>query len=280
MNMPGNTEVLRPHLSVEKLVATHGTREVLHGVDVTVYPGELLAIVGPNGCGKSTLLRCMARLHQPSAGKVLLDGQDMSRLRAREVAKQLALLPQSPIAPEGISVAGLVRHGRHPHQGLFSQWSSEDERAVRHALAATEVSALAERRLDELSGGQRQRCWLAMALAQETPILLLDEPTSMLDLGHQLEVLGQLKRLAMLGHSVVLVLHDLAAAARYADRLLALRDGRVIAHGTPRTVVTPDLIQQLYGVDADVLHAPGDGAPVVVPKVGSRAPAEVEFAHL
>ncbi|WP_230414223.1 ABC transporter ATP-binding protein [Collimonas silvisoli] len=252
-------------LVVQGLHACHQKTQVLHGINLSIAPGKITVIVGPNGCGKSTLLRCMARLHKPSRGSVLSGSEDLWQMRPQQAARRLALLPQAPQAPEGISVSGLVRYGRHPHQGLLQQWSAEDERAVRNALQATDVLALAERRLDQLSGGQRQRCWLAMVLAQETPLLLLDEPTSMLDLGHQVDVLNRIRMLAAAGRSVVMVLHDLMAAARYADTLVAMRNGRVLAAGAPREIVTPALVQQLYQVDVDVLAAPGDGAPVVVP---------------
>ncbi len=249
---------------------TRGKAEPAHlavrGVDLTIAPGQVVAIVGPNGCGKSTLLRAMARLHQPHAGTVTVGGDDVWRLRQRDAAHRVSLLPQSPQAPEAVTVAGLVRYGRHPHQGLFRQWSREDERAVRAALTATGVADLAERRLDQLSGGQRQRCWLAMVLAQETPVVLLDEPTSALDLGHAVEVLELVREVATAGRTVVMVLHDLTSAARYADVVVAMRDGEVVASGPPREVVDAALVERLYGVPADVLAAPVDGSPVVVPR--------------
>ena len=252
-------------LLVEGLHAGYGGREVVSAVDLVAEPGSVTAIVGPNGCGKSTLLRCVARLHTPAAGRVTVDGADVWRRAPRHVARDLALLPQSPTAPEAITVAGLVAHGRHPHQGLFRQWSREDEAAAREALAATGVAELAGRRVDRLSGGQRQRCWLAMILAQDTPVVLLDEPTSALDLGHQVEVLSLIRKIARKrNRTVVMVVHDLAAAARYADRLIAMRDGRVAAEGAPADVLTSGLVKRLYGVEADILSAPGDGSPVVV----------------
>nr|ASV47075.1 iron-dicitrate transporter ATP-binding subunit [uncultured bacterium] len=258
-------------LVVENLYVSHPGRVAVDGLDLTVRAGTVTAIVGPNGCGKSTLLRSMARLHRPSGGRILVDGVDLWRLRPRQAARRLALLPQAPQAPEGITVAGLVRYGRHPHQGLFRQWSCDDARIVAAALAATGVADLAERRLDQLSGGQRQRCWLAMVVAQRAPLLLLDEPTGALDLGHQVEVLELVRRLAAAGHGVVVVLHDLSAAARYADVLVAMRDGSVVASGPPRDVVTADLVARLYDIRADVLTAPDDGAPVIVPMVGRTA---------
>ncbi|MEU3962468.1 ABC transporter ATP-binding protein [Streptomyces buecherae] len=257
---------------------TRGRAEPAHlavrGVDLTIAPGQVVAIVGPNGCGKSTLLRAMARLHQPHAGTVTVGGDDVWRLRQRDAAHRVSLLPQSPQAPEAVTVAGLVRYGRHPHQGLFRQWSREDERAVRAALTATGVADLAERRLDQLSGGQRQRCWLAMVLAQETPVVLLDEPTSALDLGHAVEVLELVREVATAGRTVVMVLHDLTSAARYADVIVAMRDGEVVASGPPREVVDAALVERLYGVPADVLAAPVDGSPVVVPRARVAAGPE------
>ncbi|WP_432094120.1 ABC transporter ATP-binding protein [Streptomyces sp. bgisy100] len=259
-------------LRVEKLTAGYPGRRAVTDVDLTVAPGRVVVIVGPNGCGKSTLLRCMARLHQPESGRVQVDGSDLWKLRPRDAAHRVALLPQSPQAPEAVTAAGLVRYGRHPHQGLFRQWSHEDERAVADALDATGVSELADRRLDRLSGGQRQRCWLAMTLAQDTPVTLLDEPTSALDIGHAVEVLELVREVASAGRTVVMVLHDLAAAARYADRIVALQDGRVVAEGPPREVVDAGLVRRLYGIEADILRAPTDGAPVVVPASGGPLP--------
>ncbi|MFM9372582.1 ABC transporter ATP-binding protein [Streptomyces sp. Da 82-17] len=253
------------HLAVEALTAGYPGHTAVRGVDLTVPSGRVVAIVGPNGCGKSTLLRAMARLHRPSSGTVRVGGDDVWQLRRRAAAHRVALLPQSPHAPEAITVAGLVRYGRHPHQGLFRQWSPEDEQAVRTALDATGTTGLAERRLDRLSGGQRQRCWLATVLAQETPIVLLDEPTSALDLGHAVEVLDLVREVAAAGRTVVMVLHDLASAARYADTIVAMHAGRVLAAGPPREVVDAALVKELYGIDADILPAPGDGSPVVVP---------------
>ncbi|MFF3629364.1 ABC transporter ATP-binding protein [Streptomyces sp. NPDC002164] len=252
-------------LTVEALTAGYPGHTVVNGVDLSVPAGKVVAIVGPNGCGKSTLLRSIARLHRPESGTVRAGDSDIWQLSQRAAAHRIALLPQSPQAPEAVTVAGLVRYGRHPHQGLFRQWSREDERAVREALSATGTTGLADRRIDQLSGGQRQRCWLAMVLAQQTPIVLLDEPTSALDLGHAVEVLELVREVAAAGRTVVMVLHDLAGAARYADILLAMNGGRIVARGAARDVVDAALVRELYGVEADIMDAPGDGAPVVVP---------------
>ncbi|WP_255991434.1 ABC transporter ATP-binding protein [Chitinolyticbacter albus] len=255
------------NITVEQLRADYRERAVLADLSFSIASGEVLAIVGANGCGKSTLLRAMARLHRPAAGTVRVDGVDVWQLKPAEAARRIGLLPQFPQAPAGISVEALIAFGRYPYQGLFRQWSRADEAAVHEALIETDLVELAQRPLDRLSGGQRQRAWLAMVLAQATPVLMLDEPTSMLDLGHQVEVLSLVRRLAAGGRTVVMVLHDLAAAARYADTLVAIHDGRVLAHGAPRDVVTPGLIRTLYGIDAHVIPAPDDGAPVVVPMV-------------
>ncbi|MFD6534020.1 ABC transporter ATP-binding protein [Streptomyces sp. NPDC060184] len=251
-------------LEVRGLHVSYPGRAVVKDAGFTVPAGQVASIVGPNGCGKSTLLRALSRLHQPESGTVHADGADIWELARRPAARRVALLPQSPRAPEAVTVAGLVRYGRHPHQGLLRQWSREDENAVREALEATGTTELAGERLDRLSGGQRQRCWLAMVLAQQTPVVLLDEPTSALDLGHVVEVLELVREVARAGRTVVMVQHDLAAAARYSDLLVAMKDGGVVARGNPRTTVTAALVRELYGVEADVLQAPVDGSPVVV----------------
>ncbi|MFC7302942.1 ABC transporter ATP-binding protein [Streptomyces monticola] len=253
------------HLAVEALTAGYPGHTAVRGVDLSIPAGQVVAIVGPNGCGKSTLLRAIARLHRPDSGTVRAGDADVWQLKQRAAAHRIALLPQSPQAPEAVTVAGLVRYGRHPHQGLFRQWSREDEQAVREALAATGTTELAGRRLDRLSGGQRQRCWLAMVLAQDTPIVLLDEPTSALDLGHAVEVLELVREVAAAGRTVVMVLHDLGGAARYADTVVAMNAGEVVAQGPAREVVDAALVKELYGLEVDVLSAPGDGAPVIVP---------------
>ncbi|GAB2825817.1 ABC transporter ATP-binding protein [Streptomyces daliensis] len=267
-----------PALEVSGLTVGYAEHTAVRDVTFEVPQGQVVAVVGPNGCGKSSLLRAVARLHRPDEGTVRVGGTDVWRLRQRQAAHRVALLPQSPRAPDAVTVAGLVRYGRHPHQGLLRQWSREDERAVRDALDATGTAALAGRRLDTLSGGQRQRCWLAMALAQQTPLLLLDEPTSALDMGHALEVLELVREIAAGGRTVVMVLHDLAAAARWADGLLAMRDGHIVASGPPRTMLDAALVQELYGVRADIVPAPSDGSPVVVPVARTAAKREAATA--
>ncbi|MFE1767060.1 ABC transporter ATP-binding protein [Streptomyces angustmyceticus] len=253
-------------LAVHGLTAGYPGRTVVKDVTLTVPAGQVASIVGPNGCGKSTLLRAVARLHRPDAGTVRADDADIWHLSRRQAARRIALLPQTPRAPEAVTVAGLVRYGRHPHQGLLRQWSRADEQAVREALAATGTQDLAAERLDRLSGGQRQRCWLAMVLAQHTPVVLLDEPTSALDLGHVVEVLELVREVAATGRTVVMVQHDLAAAARYSDTVIAMKEGRVIAQGSPHDTVDEALVKELYALDADILRAPGDASPVVVPR--------------
>ena len=253
-------------LVVERLTLGYGDRVVVDDLDLVVPPGRVTAIVGANACGKSTLLRSMSRLLKPRAGQVVLDGAEVHRTPARQLARTLGLLPQSPVAPEGITVADLVGRGRHPHQGLLSRWSHADDLAVAEALEATETTSLADRPVDELSGGQRQRVWIAMALAQQTDLLLLDEPTTFLDVSHQVEVLDLLTDLnRSRGTTVVMVLHDLNLAARYADHLVALAGGRVHAAGTPREVLTEECVRAVFGLDSRVVDDPTTGAPMMLP---------------
>ena len=254
-------------LRADAVCLGYGDALVVDGVTLDVPTGRTTVVVGPNGCGKSTLLRGLGRLLRPRGGSVLLDGHEIGSLPTREVARRVGLLPQQPIVPEGVSVLDLVERGRHPHQGLFRTWARADEEAVASALERTDLVHLAAVPVDSLSGGQRQRVWLAMVLAQQTPVLLLDEPTSFLDIAHQLDVLDLVRGLCDdAGTTVVMVLHDLAMAARYADHLVAMRDGRVVAEGTPAQVVTPAVIEEVFGVAATVLHDPASGAPVVIPR--------------
>jgi iron complex transport system ATP-binding protein len=253
-------------LRAEELTVGYGDRTVLDDLTLTVPPGRITAIVGPNACGKSTLLRSMSRLLAPTSGGVLLDGTAVHRLPARELARTLGLLPQSPVAPEGITVADVVGRGRHPHQRLFSRWSHADDVAVAEALEATDTVELADRAVDELSGGQRQRAWIAMALAQQTDVLLLDEPTTFLDVSHQIEVLDLLTDLnRSRGTTIVMVLHDLNLAARYADHLIALVEGRVHAAGAPAAVLTEDTVRVVFGLESRVVEDPVSGRPLMVP---------------
>ncbi len=241
-------------------------RVVVQGLSLSIPDGRITAIVGPNACGKSTLLRAMARLLRPRRGMVVLDGKNIHDLPTREVARRLGLLPQSPVAPAGIRVIDLVSRGRTPYQGLFRQWSEQDEVAVREAMDATRTLHLAERMVDELSGGQRQRVWIAMVLAQQTELLLLDEPTTFLDIAHQIEVLDMVAGLNRdWGRTVVIVLHDLNLACRYAHHLVAMRGGAVVSAGTPSQVICADLVSEVFGVEALVIPDPITGAPLVIP---------------
>nr|WP_250811498.1 ABC transporter ATP-binding protein [Neorhizobium tomejilense] len=261
-------------LTASGLSAGYNHAEILHGLDLAVPPGRITAVVGANACGKSTLLRTMSRLISPSQGHVLLDGKSIHRIPSRELARTLGLLPQSPIAPEGITVADLVSRGRHPHQSLFSRWTRKDDEAVESALAATKTIELAERPVDELSGGQRQRVWIAMALAQQTDVLLLDEPTTFLDINHQVEVLDLLTDLNHArGTTVVMVLHDLNLAARYADYLVAIAEGRVHVAGSPEDVLTEENVRQVFGLESRVITDPTSGRPIMLP-IGRHRMAE------
>ena len=253
-------------LVAEQLSAGYGDATVLRDLDLIVAPGRITAIVGANACGKSTLLRSLSRLLAPRQGQVLLDGRSIHRIPPRELARTLGLLPQSPIAPEGISVTELVARGRHPHHGMLSRWSRTDDEAVAAALDATHTADLADRAVDELSGGQRQRVWIAMALAQQTQLLLLDEPTTFLDISHQVEVLDLLVDLNRgRGTTIVMVLHDLNLAARYADVLLAMRDGALYASGPPDQVLTVDTVRAVCGLESRVVTDPISGRPMMLP---------------
>ncbi|PKW13872.1 ABC transporter ATP-binding protein [Saccharopolyspora spinosa] len=261
----------RQRLHASDLQLAYGDRVIVDGLDFDVVDGTITAVIGPNGCGKSTLLRALGRLLHPKRGNVLLDGKQIHKMSTKEVAKVLGVLPQSPVAPEGLTVADLVARGRHPHQSWYRQWSSDDESAVAEALGMTGIEDLADRTLDELSGGQRQRAWLSMALAQGTDLLLLDEPTTYLDLSHQVDVLELVGRLHdESGRTVVMVLHDLNLAARYADRLVAMKGGAIVAEGEPGEVLTEELLAEVFELNARVIADPVAGTPMVVPIGGRR----------
>ncbi|MFB9838882.1 ABC transporter ATP-binding protein [Actinoallomurus acaciae] len=260
-------------LRANDLTLAYERRTVAEGLSVAVPDRSFTVVVGPNACGKSTLLRALARTLKPRSGTVLLDGQDIHTLPTRAVARTLGLLPQSPIAPDGITVADLVARGRYPHQRLLRQWSREDERVVGDAMHATGIADLAGAYVDELSGGQRQRVWIAMALAQETPLLLLDEPTTFLDIAHQIDVLDLCARLHQEeGRTLVAVLHDLNHAARYATHLIAMRDGAVVAEGDPASVVTAELVEDVFGLPCRVIPDPETETPLVIPAARRSAP--------
>ncbi|MBT2675961.1 ABC transporter ATP-binding protein [Streptomyces sp. ISL-14] len=266
------TNTPAPRLRAENLTLSYDQRTVATGLGVDIPDHSFTVIVGPNACGKSTLLKALARMLKPRAGQVYLDGAAIASYRTREVARRLGLLPQSSNAPGGITVGDLVARGRYPHQRLLKQWSAEDEAAVIEAMRRTGVVDLADRPVDDLSGGQRQRVWLAMVLAQQTPILLLDEPTTFLDIAHQVEVLDLCAALhAGKGHTVVAVLHDLNQACRYATHLIVMRaGGEVAAEGDPATVMTADLVEDVFGLPCRIIDDPETGTPLMVPAAPKR----------
>lgn len=255
-----------PDLRAEGLRLAYESRVVVDGLDVAIPPGRVTAIVGANACGKSTLLRALARLLAPKAGQVLLDGRSVTSLPTRELAQRLGILPQSPVAPEGLTVIDLVGRGRSPHQTWWRQWSRTDEQAVHDALRATSMAGLADRPVDELSGGQRQRAWIAMAVAQGTPVMLLDEPTTYLDLAHQIDVLDLIIDLNRhQNRTVVMVLHDLNQACRYADHVIAMKEGRIVAEGVPGDVITAATVEEVFGLRCQVGTDPVSGTPMIIP---------------
>ncbi len=252
-------------LAAESVSLSYGERDVVSGLSLEIPDGRITSIVGPNACGKSTLLKALARLLKPRAGTVYLDGRAIASYPSKQVARELGMLPQTPVVPSGIVVEDLVGRGRFAHQRLLRQWSAEDEAAVHEAMRQTEVLDLAGRFVDELSGGQRQRVWLAVVLAQQTPILLLDEPTTFLDIAHQFEVLDLCADLHEQGRTLVAVLHDLNHACRYATHLVVMRDGAVVAEGAPGDIVTAELVESTFGVTCQVMSDPETGTPMVVP---------------
>lgn len=243
----------------------YGQRTIIADLDVLIPDGSFTVIVGPNACGKSTLLRALSRLLAPEHGDVILDGRSVRDFKGKEFARELGLLPQQSIAPEGITVIDLVSRGRFPYQKMFQQWTDDDQRAVDRALDVTRLTDLSTRPVEALSGGQRQRVWIAMALAQETPILLLDEPTTFLDLAHQLEVLSLCADLNAQGTTLVAVLHDLNQAARFASHMIAMRSGEILATGSPAEILTEGLVERVFGVRSRVVPDPETGTPMVVP---------------
>lgn len=257
-------------LQAHGLTVGYDGRTVLTDLDVEIPDGRFTVLVGPNASGKSTLLRTLARMLTPTSGEVLLDGRPILEYGSKEVARILGLLPQTPVAPSGLEVLDLVGRGRFPHQTWLRQWTREDERAVTEALERAGVTDLRERTIDELSGGQRQRVWIAMALAQQTSMLLLDEPTTYLDLSHQIEVLDLCRSLQQDGSTVVAVLHDLNLGFRYADHLVVLSEGQIVAQGAPADVVTAELIEDVFDVPCLLLPDPETGAPMIIPRWSDR----------
>lgn len=260
------------HLSAHGLTLGFDGREVVPNIDVAFARGTVTSIIGPNGCGKSTLLRGLGRLLRPQKGHVLLEGNDVAAMQARAVAQRMSILPQTPHAPSGLTVGELVARGRHPRQRWYQQFSGSDEGAISAALEATDIAGLAATPLEDLSGGQRQRAWISMILAQETELMLLDEPTTYLDLAHQVDVLELVRGLNReTGRTVVMVLHDISLAARYSDVIIAMRDGKIVAEGPPSDVVTPELLWDVFGLRAEVIREPVEGRPHVVPLGAGRA---------
>ncbi|SHI99224.1 ABC transporter ATP-binding protein [Wenxinia saemankumensis] len=280
MNVPNRNMIdqnRRPRLVVERVSSGYGSTPIVRDVSLAIPDAALTILVGPNGCGKSTLLKTMARVLPASGGRVVLDGRPVHGMPTRDVARRLALLPQGPVAPEGLSVRELVAQGRYPHQTLLRQWSRADARAVEAAMEAADVVRFADRPVSDLSGGQRQRCWMAMVLAQETDIILLDEPTTFLDLKVQVDLMRLLRRIAQEdGRTVVMVLHELNVAAAFADLLVMMRGGRLVAQGPVGTAFTAGALREVFGLEASVLTDPASGRPVCVPLVAPRMAVAAE----
>ncbi|MCQ6562457.1 ABC transporter ATP-binding protein [Paenibacillus mendelii] len=254
-------------LKASKLTLSYGGTNIFEDLNLTIPEGKISVFIGSNGCGKSTLLRAMARLLKPQNGSVILNGEDIARLSTKEVAKQLAILPQGPTAPEGLTVLQLVKQGRYPYQSWLQQWSKEDERCVQQALHATGMTELAERTVDSLSGGQRQRAWIAMTLAQDTDTILLDEPTTYLDLTHQIEVLDLLFELNQNERrTIVMVLHDINLACRYAHHIVAIRNQAVFAQGQPEHIINSELIEEVFHLQSRIIPDPIYGTPLCIPQ--------------
>ncbi|TNJ65954.1 ABC transporter ATP-binding protein [Paenibacillus hemerocallicola] len=250
----------------DQIVAGYDNKTVILGVSLVIPSNQISVIIGANACGKSTLLKTLARLIKPASGQITLDGKPIANIPSKQLARVVGLLPQSPIVPEGISVADLVGRGRFPHQSLFGGWTKKDYEAVAEAMRIMDITELANRNIDELSGGQRQRVWIAMALAQQTDILFLDEPTTFLDITYQVEILDLLTELNRKhGTTIVMVLHDINLSARYADHIFALHQGKLVAEGEPSKVVTSSLVKDIFGLDCTVIEDPISGSPLVVP---------------
>ncbi|AOH53829.1 ABC transporter [Peribacillus muralis] len=257
---------MRPVINTQSLSLGYGDKLIINDMDLEIPKGEITVFIGANGCGKSTLLRSVARLLKPQGGSIALEGKEISSMSSKEVARKMAILPQSPTAPEGLTVYQLVKQGRYPYQSWLKQWSAEDEEQVQKAIEATNLSELKDRAVDELSGGQRQRAWIAMTLAQDTDIILLDEPTTYLDMTHQIEILDLLYDLNELeNRTIVMVLHDLNLACRYADNLVAVKDGSIHAEGRPEEIITPGLVREVFGMECQIAFDPIFGSPMCIP---------------
>ncbi|WP_053364415.1 ABC transporter ATP-binding protein [Bacillus sp. FJAT-27251] len=268
-------------IATEKLTLSYGDTIIINEMDLRIPKGEITVFIGGNGCGKSTLLRSIARLLKPQAGSVLLDGEAISRLSTKDVARKLAILPQAPLAPEGLTVLQLVKQGRFPYQSWLKQWSEQDEEKVMGALKATGIDGLQDRPVDSLSGGQRQRVWIAMTLAQDTDIILLDEPTTYLDMTHQIEILDLLFELnEKEGRTILMVLHDLNLACRYAHNVVAIKDQRIYDQGKPEHVVNSKLVKNVFGMDCDVAVDPLFGTPLCIPYGKGRIIKKGVAAHV
>ncbi|WP_029192329.1 ABC transporter ATP-binding protein [Paenibacillus harenae] len=253
-------------IEARSLTLSYGHKPVFAELDLLIPPGKITVLIGSNGCGKSTLLRSLARLLKPQEGSIWLDGSEMSRLSSKEIARRLAILPQGPVAPEGLTVHQLVKQGRYPYQSWLQQWSKEDEKMVKKALEVTDMEDLSDRSIDSLSGGQRQRAWIAMTLAQNTPAILLDEPTTYLDMTHQIEVLDLLFDLnEQESRTIVMVLHDINLACRYAHRIVAVKDGLIYAQGAPETIMNERLIRDVFDMECQVTADPIFGTPLCIP---------------
>lgn len=253
-------------INVKNITLAYGKTTIIDALNVAIPKGKMTVLIGRNGCGKSTLLHAIARLLKPETGSVILDGQDILKMKSKEVAKKLAILPQSPIAPEGVTVEQLVKQGRYPYQGTFKQWTNEDESAVHHALTVTSMEELQDRYVHELSGGQRQRAWMALNLAQNTDTILLDEPTTYLDLTHQIEILDLLYDLNREeNRTIVMVLHDINLACRYADHLVAIKDQKVFIQGAPEDMITSENIERIYGLKCRIDIDRQFGTPICFP---------------
>ncbi|RCW47544.1 ABC transporter ATP-binding protein [Paenibacillus prosopidis] len=266
-----------PSIQAKNLTLSYGQKPIFSNLDLLIPTGKITVFIGSNGCGKSTLLRSLARLLKPQEGSILLDGSEISKLSSKEVARRLAILPQGPIAPEGLTVHQLVKQGRYPYQSWLQQWSHEDEKMVKKALEVTHMNELSARSVDSLSGGQRQRAWIAMTLAQNTPTILLDEPTTYLDMTHQIEILDLLFDLnEQENRTIVMVLHDINLACRYAHHIVAVKEGRIYAQGEPEIIMNEQLIRDVFDMECQVTADPIFGTPLCIPYGKGRKVAAVD----